>query len=387
MQNNENEKNYENDELKDLISDYSKDNDLHQKIKKMKQQKEEQDAILKAKNNDINPLTGNKYQSPIFEENKKTSSFANISADTQKMDLNEDKFIENTMEKTLVIMDGKKSLEPKEDEPENLNFVDDEDEEEDEKPKFHLFSKHKDTDDETEEMDEIDEEKNNKVNKIITYVIIVIIALLVLSGIFVGAKMILNKVKKPADTELNSEKLPQEDQNSKPVEDATDHEESNNEDVIDNSGKISSLKEQKSIYEEKKKNAEAQIKKLKPEINHDTKELQEKFKKVEEIQTKMMANRPAYSEAKQSLEEIRNKYNAETDEEEKAKLKSEMDEIQSKITEYEQVENEFNSIKADYTASSDRLKNKTNELKENENIVKSMNEEIKNIDNQLRELQ
>lgn len=399
MQNKENNKHYENDELNDIINDYSQDTDLHQKIKEMKKQKEEQEAIFKAQQNDINPLTGNKYQSSIFEEPKKTSSFANISADTQVFETNKDKFVDDTMEKTLVIMNGKTTLESSNEEEEqedNLIFVEDEEEEEKEKPKFHLFPKRKTEDGEENEVEEIDTEKSKKVNKIITYVIIIVIALIILGGVFVGAKAILNKFKKPNNSEITTEKLPQSEHTTKPIEIPNKPEEPmKNEDknVIDNSAKISSLKEQKSIYEQKKKNAEKRIKELQAEIKKDTKALQEKYKKVEEAQNNASSFKKTseYMDAENNLKNIESQYNSTPEGADKEALKVKLDEAKVKMNEmdlkYTELMKAADAIYNEYKPASDNLESKTKELAENENIVKSMSEEIKNIDNQLRELQ
>lgn len=399
MQNKENNKHYENNELNDIINDYSQDTDLHQKIKEMKKQKEEQEAIFKAQQNDINPLTGNKYQSSIFEEPKKSSSFANISADTQVFEKNKDKFVEDATEKTLVIMNGKTTLESSNEEEEqedDLIFVDDEEEEETEKPKFHLFPKRKNEEEEENEVEEIDTEKSKKVNKIITYVIIFVIALIILGGVFVGAKAILNKFKKPNNSEITTEKLPQSGNTTRPIEvpnKSEDTEANGDKNVIDNSAKISSLKEQKSIYEQKKKNAEKRIKELQAEIKKETKELQEKYKKVEEAQNNASSFKKTseYMNAEKNLKDIESQYNSAPEGEDKEDLKVRLEEAKAKMNEmnlkYTELMKAADAIYNEYKPASDNLESKTKELEENENIVKSMSEEIKNIDNQLRELQ
>lgn len=398
MQNKENNKHNQNDELNDIINDYSQDTDLHQKIKEMKKQKEEQEAIFKAQQNDINPLTGNKYQSSIFEEPKKTSSFANISADTQVFETNKDKFVDDTMEKTLVIMNGKTTLESSNEEEEqedDLIFVEDEEEEETEKSKFHLFSKRKIEDGEESEVEEIDTEKSKKINKIITYVIIIVIAFIILGGVFVGAKAVLNKFKKPNNSEITTEKLPQSGHSTKPTKIPNKSEESTeneNKNVIDNSAKISSLKEQKSIYEKKKKNAEKRIKELQAEIKKDTKALQEKYKKVEEAQNNASSFKKTseYMDAENNLKNIESQYNSTPEGADKEALKVKLEEAKAKMNEmnlkYTELMKAADAIYNEYKPASDNLEGKTKELAENENIVKSMSEEIKNIDNQLREL-
>ncbi len=398
MQNKENNKHNQNDELNDIINDYSQDTDLHQKIKEMKKQKEEQEAIFKAQQNDINPLTGNKYQSSIFEEPKKTSSFANISADTQVFETNKDKFVDDTMEKTLVIMNGKTTLESSNEEEEqedDLIFVEDEEEEETEKSKFHLFPKRKIEDGEESEVEEIDTEKSKKINKIITYVIIIVIAFVILGGVFVGAKAVLNKFKKPNNSEITTEKLPQSGHSTKPTKIPNKSEESTeneNKNVIDNSAKISSLKEQKSIYEKKKKNAEKRIKELQAEIKKDTKALQEKYKKVEEAQNNASSFKKTseYMDAENNLKNIESQYNSTPEGADKEALKVKLEEAKAKMNEmnlkYTELMKAADAIYNEYKPASDNLEGKTKELAENENIVKSMSEEIKNIDNQLREL-
>lgn len=399
MQNKENNKYNQKDELNDIINDYSQDSDLHQKIKEMKKQKEEQEAIFKASQSDINPLTGNKYQSSIFEEPKKTSSFANISADTQAFEINKDKFVDDTMEKTLVIMNGKTTLEPsnEEEQEDDLIFVEDGDEEEEEteNSKFHLFPKRKIEDGEENEVKEMDAEKSKKINKIITYVIIIVIAFIILGGVFIGAKAVLNKFKKPNSSEITTQKLPQSGHTTKPTEVPNKSEESTeNEDknVIDNSAKISALKEQKSIYEKKKKNAEKRIKELQAEIKKDTKALQEKYKKVEEAQNNASSFKKTseYQNAERNLKDIESQYNSAPEGEDKEDLKVRLDEAKAKMNEmnlkYTELMKAADAIYNEYKPASDNLEDKTKELAENENIVKSMSEEIKNIDNQLREL-
>lgn len=204
MQNNR--KNEHDDvDLTGIINDYSKDSELRRKIEEMKRQKEAQTTASASPRNQeenaINPLTGEKFHSPIFEDKKASTekkAIPDIRVDEEELAKTRVGFVDDTNDQTLVIMNGKKSLTAAE-EPQAVTMtqqmpISDYDEEaedeeklgktivqplsdvhvldEDEEPLPVKKSIKKTTSkkEEVEEDEGDDEEKNTKINKIITYV-------------------------------------------------------------------------------------------------------------------------------------------------------------------------------------------------------------------------
>lgn len=116
MQNNR--KNEHDDvDLTGIINDYSKDSELRRKIEEMKRQKEAQTTASASPRNQeenaINPLTGEKFHSPIFEDKKASTekkAIPDIRVDEEELAKTRVGFVDDANDQTLVIMNGKKSL-------------------------------------------------------------------------------------------------------------------------------------------------------------------------------------------------------------------------------------------------------------------------------------
>lgn len=251
---------HEEDELSNMIHEYSEDNELRRKINELKRQKEEEKRIYEAKLNTP--------QESIFDRISDTGTIKNVENTMTEKGIPDirvdDTLIEKTRvgfedqpayDKTLVIMDNKtkaSALEDtrildrtatsmfsdddtlKENQKEEDNDIDDEvvyeDEEEDDDNLLSFFNKRKKDKkkkhDDSEEEDIQDDAKNQKMNKIITYIIIGIVGICIVVASFFGVRYALSKffggsgdkdkvteTTDPTDKEENTENQPTNNEN------------------------------------------------------------------------------------------------------------------------------------------------------------------------------
>lgn len=291
MQNNR--KNEHDDvDLTGIINDYSKDSELRRKIEEMKRQKEAQTTASASPRNQeenaINPLTGEKFHSPIFEDKKASTekkAIPDIRVDEEELAKTRVGFVDDTNDQTLVIMNGKKSLTAAE-EPQDVTMtqqmpISDYDEEaedeeklgktivqplsdvhvldEDEEPLPVKKSIKKTTSkkEEVEEDEGDDEEKNTKINKIITYVILGIVGILIIVACFFAVQYAMDTFlggndNKKAPEQTEEPTTPTKDPTNT---DANKDDTNNKDDVTDSSAKIAALKKQRETYVQRKADA------------------------------------------------------------------------------------------------------------------------------------
>lgn len=242
-------------DLTSMINEYSQDSELRKKIDDLKKQKE---AENKNNQENLNPLTNKVYESSIFKEDKKSSGIPDIQIDDTiektRVDFNDD------ADKTLVIMNGKKSMSTnlKEDSTysDYEEDVEDFDTEDDENGKtmvtpvsdFHDVHSFQEENDDNEEIN--DDEK--KKNKMVTYIVIGIVSLVVVVGGFFGIKYAIDNFFGSSDVPTSDVDKPAEDTPTTPeIDEPTD--------ITDNTAKIASLKKQKETYQEQLNDAKDNI--------------------------------------------------------------------------------------------------------------------------------
>lgn len=257
-------------DLTGMINAYRQDDELHRKIEEMKKQKEQEKN--KAQEN-VNPLTGENYHSSIFTQDKEEPKHE------EKPEVSDDK--------TLVIMNGKKSLSAQEENTivmtrnvEEETFESRADEGEDATVVMNDGINFEDIPQEEEEEIEENTEKTKKMNKAITYGILGVFVVLLLVGGFFGVRYAL-------DSFLGSDDSKTEEKTTDKGEETTTEEDDKDKgasDIQDNSSKIASLKQQKETYEEQLETANSRLKEAKSkktDAENDVKSLESEKVKVQ----------------------------------------------------------------------------------------------------------
>lgn len=282
----------EDDDLSGVIHQYNEDNELRRKINEMKKQKESQ------KKADI-----------AYDPND--SAFvnsANQEHDTRIPDIRVDQEIEKTRvgfqdesDKTLVIMDRKTKVDTSNEQQDmhteslihtrqNNAYKEDE---EDLRTIVHKKKEHQE--------DHEESEKTKKLNKTITYVIIGILVLVLLGGIGFGVKTLFFSNGDSEEKITDKENTKKTSTNKK-----TNTKKKNEEDIKDNSAKITQLKNQLEEYE-------SQLTQIKNNIASAQKTIDSSNAKIAEFKT---ASNEAASLKSQmdiigiSLEDLQSKLNA-----------------------------------------------------------------------------
>lgn len=250
------EKDFQNEQdvdLTSMINDYGQDSELRKKIDDLKKQKE---AEKNSKLEGLNPLTNKAYESSIFNEDKGTTGIPNIQIDDTiektKVDFNDD------ANKTLVIMNGKKSMSTEAVEDTSYSdyeeVIKDFDDESGKTVITPISNLHDVQSFEEDDEEDIHDEGEKKTNKIVTYILIGIVSLVILVGGFFGVKYAIenflgsdtpkSEVEKPAENtpEIVKPETPEETP-----------------DITDNSAKIASLKKQKETYQAQVQDAKDNI--------------------------------------------------------------------------------------------------------------------------------
>lgn len=274
----ENRRNEDDVNLTGMIHEYGQDNELRKKIEEMKRQKELERAnaaysapLETPPSPSAQPEnTGTVYHSELFDDVRPASmfhkskeepekGFANIQVDHTMIDKTRMDLPNEDGNKTLVIMDGKRSTRYNDDPTQTQVIIDDyQDVYEQEaydvnktivKPLSDLENvRQLNLDDvEEEEYDEEDGNSNDKTNKIITYVIIGIVAIAVIIGGFFGVKYLLGSMGS-SDT-ATSDKTESDTTKKDTVTNKTDTTTpSKKENVTNNDAAIASLKKQLEEY-------------------------------------------------------------------------------------------------------------------------------------------
>lgn len=292
---------HEDDDLSNMIHEYSKDNELRRKIDELKRQKEEEKRIYEAKQNS--------QHDSIFDHISDTGSFKNTETNSNSNGIPDirvdDTLIEKTKvgfedqpayDKTLVIMDNKTRVsaleetkildknvtsmlsddedfeedvvEEEEDSDEEVVY---EDEDDDDDNLLSLINKRKkkkeneDDDDDSDEDDSIDEAKTQKMNKIITYVIIGIVGICIVVAAFFGVRYALSNFFGGSDSDTSAEKTDPEENTGETTEQPTDDQTDNSDDggstnIETNQTEIARLEKQLENYENRLADIESQIK-------------------------------------------------------------------------------------------------------------------------------
>lgn len=441
MQNNRRNE-HDDVDLTGIINDYSNDNELRRKIEEMKRQKEGQSftatPVQENTDSDINPLTGEKFHSAIFEDTKeetqnKKSSIPDIRVDHEELEKTRVGFTDDTSDKTLVIMNGKKSLYAGDDTIEDSTktqeipvtryayeeeeSVNDDEElgktivkpladvhvlDEEEEPMPVKKNKVRKEEPIEEEDDEDDEEKTTKMNKIITYVILGVVGILIIVACFFGVRYVLNNFLGSSDKTKPNEKTeetntPKDDQSTNTP---TDKNDGKTDDVTDSSAKIASLKKQKEAYEQQKKDANeklSQAEKDKKEAESTLSSLEKnELAKAKKAQNKVSAyENGEYKTANEEYERILGNYNGEKDETVKAQLKDSLDAALERqnaaIAEYNRLTGEASTLTNDYNEKKEEAESKKSTAEETiadqKNVISGLEKNIKDIDKQLKELE
>ena len=256
MYKDENERMHDEDvDLTKMIHAYRQDDELHRKIEEMKKQKEQEKNKEKEKEN-VNPLTGESYHSSIFTQKKEETK--------------QEEKPQSSDDKTLVIMNGNKSLSAQEEktivmtrnveeETFETDAFDDEDATivvDDGVMNFEDIPQEEDEEDEEENA-----EKTKKMNKAITYGILGVFVVLLLVGAFFGVRYALNSFLGSDEPKTEEPTSVKEEKPTLPAEDGD--KDSDVTDIQDNSSKIASLKQQKETYEGQLKTAKSNLEKAK----------------------------------------------------------------------------------------------------------------------------
>lgn len=248
-------------DLTGMINAYRQDDELHRKIEEMKKQKEQEKN--KAQEN-VNPLTGENYHSSIFTHDKEEPKHE------EKPEVSDDK--------TLVIMNGKKSLSAQEEKTivmtrnvEEETFESETYEDEDATVVINDGINFEDIPQEEEEEIEETTEKTKKMNKAITYGILGVFVVLLLVGGFFGVSYALDSFLGSDDSKTEEKTTEKEDEPTSPTTEEEDKDKGAS-DIQDNSSKIASLKQQKETYEEQLETAKTKLEsakttKSKTEVN------------------------------------------------------------------------------------------------------------------------
>lgn len=248
-------------DLTGMINAYRQDDELHRKIEEMKKQKEQEKN--KAQEN-VNPLTGENYHSSIFTQDKEEPKHE------EKPEVSDDK--------TLVIMNGKKSLSAQEEKTivmtrnvEEETFESETYEDEDATVVINDGINFEDIPQEEEEEIEETTEKTKKMNKAITYGILGVFVVLLLVGGFFGVSYALDSFLGSDDSKTEEKTTEKEEEPTSPTTEEEDKDKGAS-DIQDNSSKIASLKQQKETYEEQLETAKTKLEsakttKSKTEVN------------------------------------------------------------------------------------------------------------------------
>ena len=381
-------KDVHNDEtdLKDMINDYGSDDELRRRIVEMKKEKEAQ------------AMHSFVQEEPVEKEVKKESSMPNITVDDdlEKTKMN---IMDGDAEKTLVIMNGKKEMpvtETKDEEElgktivrplheveEEVDFVEevDEDENEDEE------------DDENEEVNrENDDKKDEKKNKIITIVIIVVLVLLLIGGIVLGVFAFKGSDSDKPKPEHVTEQDKPKPEVEKPSTDTEDEE------IKDNSGKISALSKQKETYIENRGKAETRKETAEEELEEaeSEKEALDADLLVRSKDANKVLNDYLNGEYKQANDDYNAKEKEYKDatEENKAGLEEGLQAAKERkeaaVAEFNRLSSEASSLTTEYheknSAIEKRIKNAKAEIEEQENTISSLTKKINDINAELEEL-
>ena len=293
---------HEDDDLSNMIHEYSKDNELRRKIDELKRQKEEEKRIYEAKQN-------SQHES-IFDHISDTGSFKNTETNTNSNGIPDirvdDTLIEKTRvgfedqpayDKTLIIMDNKTRASALEetkilDKNATSDFYDDEDyeenvveeeededsddevvyedEEDDDDNLLSLINKRKkkkedkDDDDDSEEDDSEDEVKTQKMNKIITYVIIGIVGICIVVAAFFGVRYALSNFFGGSDSDTPAEQTESEENTGETTEQPTDDQTDGSDDgnsvnIETNQTEIARLEKQLEQYENELDKVKSQL--------------------------------------------------------------------------------------------------------------------------------
>lgn len=266
----ENEKDVD---LTGMIHEYSQDNELRKKIEEMKRQKE-------AEKNAPSEKAQETYHSELFDDIRPANTFTNnnnmtdIRVDQDDIEKTRVGFQDHDVNKTLVIMDGKKATSfgtPEEtfqtDMMEDESYDDDDEYDDLDKtivqPVSEVNDVHTlDLDDEEEYEDEPEggnkdkkqkdgKLNDTKMNKIITFVIIGLVAVVVLVGGFFGVKALMGgssaasdkKTETTTKTDTDKDKDKEEEEPKTDVDEDQDQSDKNI-DVSNNEAKIASLNQQ-----------------------------------------------------------------------------------------------------------------------------------------------
>lgn len=286
---------HEDDDLSNMIHEYSKDNELRRKIDELKRQKEEEKRIYEAKQNS--------QHDSIFDHISDTGSFKNTETNSNSNGIPDirvdDTLIEKTRvgfenqpayDKTLVIMDNKTRAsaleetkildknatselyddedyeedvvegEEDEDSDDEVVFEDDDDDDDNllslinKRKKKKENKKDKDDNDDLEEDDSVDEAKTQKMNKIITYVIIGIVGICIVVAAFFGVRYALSNFFGGSDSDTPAEKTDPEENTGETTEQPTDDQTDNSDDggsvnIETNQAEITRLEKQLDQYQ------------------------------------------------------------------------------------------------------------------------------------------
>lgn len=285
-------------DLTGMIHEYSQDNELRKKIEEMKRQKE-------AEKNVTNEKVQESYHSELFDDIRPENTFTNnnknmsdIRVDQEDIEKTRVGFQDSDINKTLVIMDGKKatSFGAQEATLQTEAMDDDsylEDDEYDDFNKTIVQPISKDNDVHTLDLDENEKyeddlgiehtnnkEKDTKMNKIITFIIIGLVVLVLLIGGFFGIKALMGGSSSSSDKKTDTNTTTDKDKDTdtdidKDKEEDETNQNDKNKDVTNNEAKIASLNQQITNYEADLTEARNKLQNAQTEYDNANQKLQE----------------------------------------------------------------------------------------------------------------